>query len=186
MRNLNDIKINLSLIANDIPLETTKESIIADIMDIKFKDHYILVKDDLHQLLLFNEEGKFLKRIGSSTVDKKDELLSQKLIDLNGDTLFLNDILKEKSLIFRYSILNCNSCIDSVFYYIHENEKFLGNTKILIFTYFTDLRHFIVTARLNQIKYEIFLIPENKLNIRQDNPYIPFFFLINETPMISF
>ena len=66
----------------------------------------------------------------NSAFEKKDGLLSQKLIDLNEDTLFLNEIVKEKCLIFRYSILSCNSCIDSIFYYIRENEEILGDLHI--------------------------------------------------------
>ncbi|MDD2381466.1 MAG: hypothetical protein WCY58_12015 [Mariniphaga sp.] len=121
----------------------------------------------------------------NSVYKKKEGLFSQKLVNLNEDTLYLNEIVKEKSLIFRYSILSCNSCVDSVFYYIRENEEILGDLKILVFTYFNDLRHFIVTARLNRISYDIFLIPDNKLDMPQDNPLIPFFFLVDENCNIS-
>ncbi|MDD2381465.1 MAG: 6-bladed beta-propeller [Mariniphaga sp.] len=99
-----DQKMNLSLIADDIfyiPLETTDESIIADIMDIKFRDDYILVRDDLHQLLLFNRKGKFLKRIGEKGNGPNEYLhASEVLFSGTGKEIILFDGSKLKVMLF--------------------------------------------------------------------------------------
>lgn len=125
----------------------------------------------------------FIMQIGcinnSKSVLNKD-IKDQLLVNLEGDTLKLSEIIMHKNLIFRYSILNCQSCIDSVFYQMKEFDDKIGRDNILIFTYFREVRHFIVSARLNQIKYGIFQVPKNQLLIKEDSLGKPFFFTIDK------
>jgi hypothetical protein len=73
-----NIKMSVSVVFNDIlfiPLETFDENIVAKITKILLYDDYIIVIDDLPQILLFDKTGKFVRKIGN-TEEGKGEFLS--------------------------------------------------------------------------------------------------------------
>ena len=69
-KNINNIKtINLSSIGKDvqyIPLETTPKSLISEIFSIEFSESYIFINDTKKRLLQFDNNGKFIRQIGSN------------------------------------------------------------------------------------------------------------------------
>lgn len=106
--------------------------------------------------------------------------LNQNLISLDGDTLILPQVISHKTLVLRYSVLDCKSCIDSLFSQLSNIEKFVGINNIIVFTYYNQIRHFVVSARLNQIHYDIYQIPDNDFFIPEDKLGMPYFFLIDK------
>ena len=68
-------------------------------------------------------------------LSQSNKIHEQQIVSLQGDTLYLSDIVKDKKLVFRYSVLNCKPCIDSIFIYIQEEVKNIGKNNIIIFTY---------------------------------------------------
>jgi len=108
-----------------------------------------------------------------------DDFHNQKIISIDGDTLQIKDIINDKYLILRYSELNCNSCIDSIFSILRINREHIENERILLITFYSDFRNLLITLRLNQINYKTYLLISNQLNISEDNPYVPFFFVVD-------
>lgn len=47
-----------------IPLETTEECLLGDLVDVKYDDGLYFLMDKSHKILVFNEEGKFVVQIG--------------------------------------------------------------------------------------------------------------------------
>lgn len=123
--------------------------------------------------------------INNTMTGTKYDINNQLLITLEQDTVKLPDVIKHKSLIFRYSVLDCKSCIDSIFYQLKGFEDIIGKENIYVFTYYNSTRHFIVSARLNQIKFKIFQIPSNRLQIEEDSLKMPYFFMIDQDLQIS-
>jgi hypothetical protein len=122
--------------------------------------------------------GNNKAKIPQQQTDIKD-IKHQVLIALDGDSVKLADIVTHKYLVFRYSVLDCKSCIDSLFYFLRMYEDRIGKDSILVLTYYNELRDFIVNARLNRIHYKILQIPDNKLFIKEDESRIPYFFNID-------
>lgn len=48
-----------------IPLETTSECLISDIINFRFKDSLVLINENRKRLLVFNDKGKFKYQIGN-------------------------------------------------------------------------------------------------------------------------
>lgn len=64
-----NVKMPLSYIADNIafiPLETKEECIVGQIRLISFSIDYMVVIDELPQILLFNKTGKFVRKIGNA------------------------------------------------------------------------------------------------------------------------
>jgi hypothetical protein len=108
------------------------------------------------------------------------DIKNQVFITLDNDSVKLSDVITHKYLVFRYSVLDCKSCIDSLFYFLRKHEAKIGRDNILVLTYYNHLRDFVVNARLNKIHYKILQIPENRLFIKEDEPRIPYFFNIDQ------
>jgi hypothetical protein len=87
-------KIPLSVVTDDIlliPLETLNESIIAKILEVFFFDNYIIVIDDLPQILLFDKTGKFVRKIGNKE-DGTSELSAVYFSIVTDEKLFVWDL----------------------------------------------------------------------------------------------
>jgi hypothetical protein len=112
--------------------------------------------------------------------DDVKNIKNQVFITLDNDSVKLSDVITHKHLVFRYSVLDCRSCIDSLFYFLRIHEDQIGKDNILILTYYNKLRDFVVNARLNKIHYKILQIPENRLFMKEDESHIPYFFNIDQ------
>jgi hypothetical protein len=117
----------VSIIANDvlfIPLETMDESIIAEIRKIHFSDNYLIVVDDLPQILLFDKAGKFIRKIGNTEEGKREFLSVYSSVAVNKE-LFVWDA--HSNTTFCYD-LQTGKCIRT------QKHKFIPNS----IEYFND------------------------------------------------
>lgn len=152
--------IMLSEIANNIvfiPLETTKESIVADIREIIFTSEHILVKDDFEKLLLFNKEGKFLRKIGQKG-NGPDEYLSAsniRISDSNED-LYIFDGNRLKIMAFDLKTGECSR--KSTLNFIPSDFEFFNDTTL---AFYCSAASFPYSKK----NYHIFLVDTRHLNI---------------------
>lgn len=104
----------------------------------------------------------------------------QKLINIQGDSVILRDIVNQKSIILRYSVLNCGECVDAEFEVLKNNFRLVSD-KIIILTYYENIRGLIDTYRklekMGLKKVKIYIIPNNKLEIPLDKYNIPSYFI---------
>ena len=101
----------LSTIADNIdyiPLETRPESLLGDISKILFSSSSILVKDEVGQLILFDRNGKYLRKIGSKGHGPQEYLNATSMaFSGTGDELFLFDESARRIMVFDVKSGNC-------------------------------------------------------------------------------
>ena len=108
---------------------------------------------------------------------------SLKLIDYQGDTVTLKSILKSNKIIFRYSKLNCDKCIDAEFKILEKFSEKISD-ELIIISFYDRVRGLIYTSRrlrdmgLNKVK--IYSLIDNKLFLPLDDYNTPFYFALNE------
>ena len=87
-----------------------------------------------------------------------------KLINLRGDTLKLEDVISDKTLVFRYSMLNCGACIQKEFEnIIYTNFDRELQKKNIIFIAFYQEHHstidmVVAVSAILGVAFSIFII----------------------------
>lgn len=112
-----------------------------------------------------------------------------KLINLRGDTLKLEDVISDKTLVFRYSMLNCGACIQKEFEnIIYTNfDRELQKKNIIFIAFYQELRDLIVTYRSLKLDIPIYIVSNNELGMPiEKNNNIPFYFAINENLKVNY
>jgi hypothetical protein len=133
--------------------------------DNKILENKLLVRQN-HISTMLESEGLYL-----------DGNLS--LISETFDTLLLKDIVKTKQiLIFRYTELNCDECVNSLINSIQESINMLKIDQIAFFAYYQEDRNLGTFKRLNQLQNKIYKIENLGINIENLNS--PYFFLLNQ------
>lgn len=105
----------------------------------------------------------------------------QKVVSLANDTLSFQEIFlaKKTYLIFKYSNLNCNSCIESIFKKLNSVVDSLSNIDIVVLTYQESIRNLISESMfINNGSYKIYLLLENNINAKMDGNDLPELFII--------
>src|SRR5690606_16331589 len=78
-----------------IHLETNEKSILTDVMDIKLFNEKIYVSDASRRILIFDQEGKFLKVLGKRGEGPGEyERFAFMTIDLESDLLYVASAMK--------------------------------------------------------------------------------------------
>lgn len=100
------------------------------------------------------------------------------ITDIHGDISTLVDIISEPTLVYRFSEMHCNSCIELSMKLLKEAS---GTTKapIAIFCRYSNVRQVRAICNSYNIELPIYNIPD-KLNIPVDDMSIPYFFIIDE------
>jgi len=96
--------------------------------------------------------------------------------DLLQDVL-LSDIINEPTLVFRFSELHCEICIDQEVKKLNEYFPKLKNRAIILTTY-NNTRDFNIFRRLNQVKMPVYKLEKN-LNLDIEEAYIPYLFVLD-------
>lgn len=123
-------KLKLSTIYDTlyyIPLETTDESLINRISDLKCEDDLIFILDKGKRVLLFNDKGKFIRQIGvkgNAPTEYENPLYLE--IDKTKDHVIIYDDRGRKVLIYNYNSELINTIKLNESYY-HYYIPFRGN-----------------------------------------------------------
>jgi hypothetical protein len=111
----------------------------------------------------------------------------QELIDFNEDTLSIESLFSHPVLIFRYSALQCNSCIDlekslidSLFKQNSQIEPYIS-----YFVFYSNRREYIADIRESKNNIPYFQVPDNSLGLQIDKYNMPYYFVLNQGLSIS-
>jgi hypothetical protein len=135
-----------------------------------------------------NEEISHLQREYQQCILKNlqndNQFLDKELVlkKNDGSSCFLDSLIDEPKLIFRYTSLNCNSCVDKQLTLLNRYTNIIRD-RILILTYYENLRDLYLFKRLNSLEFETFNI--ESLNIPFEELQFPYFFVIDENLNIS-
>lgn len=117
-------------------------------------------------------------------VSDNDKMLNAKLtfhsdstgkFDLPG---FLTRAVTSPKLVVRYSDVNCNTCVDSLFTSLAEFSDRIGEQNVIIMASYHNRRDLFVWKRLNNIRYNVFQVPHDQMGLEIERKNIPFVFIL--------
>jgi hypothetical protein len=101
------------------------------------------------------------------------------ITDEKGVNFTLREIVKSKKLIFRFTELNCNVCVDKQIKILKQFEKKISKSNIAIFTEYSNHRDLVIFKRLNALDLPIYNL-HNKMNIKLEAVDTPYFFIVDD------
>lgn len=163
------IMLILSLFYYNIQLrDTIKLSV--DLLKNSSSRH---IKDSIQNQFLLNNVVQQLENSGIILHDVTIE-------DVNNKTYKLKELIKGQSkLIFMFSGLNCQTCIDMQLPGIEQLSKDIGEENVILLASYSNRRDLFQFARINKIKLEIYNFEKSDIQIPLIDSNVPFFFIIN-------
>lgn len=145
-------------------------------------------KDKIEVIALENSINKNLIRdfskIRAIEFKNEDRAVSPRirLINPNGDTLLLDEILnEEQKLIYKFNEVSCTACIEGNIRIANMLSEQIGIDNIIFLAHFENYRNFLSYCKLNDILLPIYLIVDyNAFELQVDNND-PCFFIIDES-----
>lgn len=145
----------------------------------------LLVKENSETLAVLDKE--------KSLATKRDYFLSlhlksngaliEKELSLKnykGEEFALNNKLTSKKLIFRYSELHCDECVDQQIESLKKYKERIGNENILILADYANINNLILFKRLNSIEIPVYRLSK-KMNLKLEEKDVPYFFVIDSS-----
>jgi hypothetical protein len=131
------------------------------------------VKDSIQNKILLNNVVQQLENSGIVLHDVTIE-------DVDNKTYKLKALIKGRSkLIFMFSELNCQTCIDMQLSGIEQLSKDIGSKNIILLASYKNKRDLFQFARINMIKTVIYNFNKSDIQIPITEANVPFFFIIN-------
>ncbi len=78
------------------------------------------------------------------------------LIGNDGSLQTLDSVINEPKLILRYSNLHCHSCVTKQIDLLDRYLRDVDSNKVVIFTYYKNLRDLFLFKRLNHIRFQTY------------------------------
>lgn len=129
-----DMSTILSDSVDIIPLETNDNCLIGTIKKLRFTEKYIFISDAVtQQVLMFNRDGSFVQSIGRIG-GGSHEYYQLGTFNINGDSIFIQDIASRKYIVFDY---HKREYKEDIKYPYHHLELIIqGNTFYELSSYF--------------------------------------------------
>lgn len=126
-------------------------------------------------------QKQFTKDINVRLKDQTSKLYQKvdafNVVDKNGRSIAINDLINKNMLCFYFDEKMCNSCITYQFDKIREFEQKYGPEKLLVFVTF-DKMQLPYLNTIYQTEVSFFYIEETNLLVSENN--FPSVFIINE------
>lgn len=129
-----DMSTILSDSVDIIPLETNDNCLIGTIKKLRFTEKYIFISDAVtQQMLMFKRDGSFVQSIGRIG-GGSHEYYQLGTFNINGDSIFIQDIASRKYIVFDY---HKREYKEDIKYPYHHLELIIqGNTFYELSSYF--------------------------------------------------
>lgn len=85
---------------------------------------------------------------------------------------------KKPRLIFKYSTLNCNICVEEQVTLLKKASEKIGTENIMIITNYTSPLELSQFLRLNQIDFKVFNLQNMEFTVMDKN--LPYYFILDE------
>lgn len=129
---------------------------------------YYSLKNDHYKKTL-----AFLQKNEIPNISHKIELSNE-----SGDRFSLNRLISnDKKLVFRYSELGCNVCVDSQLVFINKFIQKYGSDRFIMIANYSNLRNLNNFKKLNSIDYEIYNCRE--ISEFFDRTNMPYYFILD-------
>lgn len=107
---------------------------------------------------------------------------SHSVFDVEGKIHKLGEIIRENMLVFRYSMYNCNTCIEEQLEILKNNRDSLDLSHIVLLVDYESYLQMSRHAKINNIEFSIFNTGDELRNLIPDLG-LPYYFVINENEM---
>jgi hypothetical protein len=102
------------------------------------------------------------------------------LFDENGDPITLKQLIQKKpKLIFKYSDLNCNVCVDEQITLLKKVVTKIGSENIIIISNYNSIRELSQFVRMNQLDIKVYNMKDNRFFTIDSN--LPYYFVLDES-----
>jgi hypothetical protein len=102
------------------------------------------------------------------------------LLDESDNIVFLKQLVDKKpKLIFKYSTLNCNVCVDEQISLLKEASKKIGSENIIILANYNSPKELSQFARMNQINFKVFNL--RNVEFTAIDKGLPYYFILDES-----
>lgn len=106
------------------------------------------------------------------------------LRDANDSSYTVNDIAKtDRKLVFRYSFIHCNACVDTIMKLVNKFANEVGADKVVIIAQYANKRDYKNFVRINQIKTSIYHLQDSLC--KADELSIPYLFVLEDNMTVS-
>lgn len=147
----------------------------------KYVKDYTIYNDSLWSLRDNNRNLLLINRLLSKL--QNDKILNTLLLDENGDTTKLIKLASETpKLIFKYSEINCETCIEEQFVLLKKITNKIGANNIIILAKYNSLRNLSKFIRINNIEYRVFNMLEK---LSSNDLDIPYYFILDRSQLIK-
>lgn len=99
-----------------------------------------------------------------------------------GEKVAFSKVVKKQVLVFRYSELNCQSCVDAMLTQLQKNKKF-NNSNTLLLAWYNNPSYLYQFKRMNRLNLNVFSIKTTSLP--PDTLNIPYFYLLDKDLKVS-
>lgn len=128
---------------------------------------------DIYPSLVLPDDGFKLKDTDSILTADKKFIPFSKLIG-NGE-----------KLVFRYSYIDCDVCVDSVLSAVQRITKKNKLDKLIVLTDTKTERDFLLKNQYKKHPYPVYALVRNKLGLTMENKNLPFLFLVSPDMKVS-
>ncbi len=102
-----------------------------------------------------------------------------KVIDEKGESFLLREVLPFPKLIFRYSEIHCDVCVDQQIKTLKLFKEKIGSDNIIILANYKLLKNLILFKRLNALDLQVYKL-SSELNLELEKNDTPYFFILDE------
>lgn len=102
------------------------------------------------------------------------------LIDEKGNIFRIKEKLNTKKIIFRYSELQCNVCVEKQIQSLKRYKDKIGVDNILIIADYSNFRNLIVFKKINSLDIPVYNLSK-KMSLEIEKKDIPYFFIADNS-----
>ncbi len=132
---------------------------------------YNIQKNQLHSLKYNDSLRIFLAKL---RIDKTLRLWNE--ID---DEIALEQLVNTPKLIYMFSSLSCNSCIENEISLLKNYANKIGEENIILISNFSDINYMYKFKRINELnRFQIYNLKDNYIHSKLAEQSIPYYFIV--------
>ena len=181
-------KLNKATIISIIFVLFSIDLILLYVLFQKIRSDYDLrikfekIEDSYNLNIAFIEKMKYFAYLQLKSNDFK--LPERMKSSINAQAITFENVSDWRlKIVLRFTELNCSTCIDEDIELLNKYVNEIGQSNLIIFSTFKNLRSLLSFKENHKLKIQIFNIEELKLPIEQAN--VPYFFWLDSTLTVS-
>jgi len=142
----------------------------------KQKEQVLIEKSNIASDKLNNLQYKYFLEFHDNSHQITPEM---KISNISEDTLFLKDIISENpKLIFYFSGLTCESCVEAELLRLKEKVKDIDSENIILLAAYENIRSLYLLCRANEVNFPSYIIHEDSFGLNADKQQLPYYFIV--------